>query len=50
MTLQEVRALAAKGEGLKIEFKKKASYPEKIVREFIALANTVGGRFIDRGR
>lgn len=43
MTLQEVRALAAKGEGLKIEFKKKASYPEKIVREFIALANTAGG-------
>jgi predicted HTH transcriptional regulator len=43
MTLQEVRALAGKGEGLKIEFKKKASYPEKIVREFVALANTAGG-------
>lgn len=43
MTLQEVKALAAKGEGLKIEFKKKAAYPEKIVREFIALANTAGG-------
>jgi len=43
MTLQEVKTLASKGEGLKIEFKKKASYPEKIVKEFIALANTAGG-------
>lgn len=43
MTLQEVKSLAAKGEGLKIEFKKKAAFPEKIVREFIALANTAGG-------
>ena len=43
MTLQEVKALAAKGEGLKIEFKKKAAFPEKIVREVIALANTEGG-------
>jgi predicted HTH transcriptional regulator len=46
MTLQEVRSLAAKGEGLKIEFKKKAAYPEKIVREIIALANTEGGDLI----
>ncbi len=43
MTLQEVKILAAKGEGLKIEFKKKAAFPEKIVREVIALANTEGG-------
>lgn len=43
MTLQEVKELAAKGEGLKIEFKKKAAFPEKIVREVIALANTQGG-------
>lgn len=43
MTLQEVRALAAKGEGLKIEFKKKAAFPDKIVREVIAFANTEGG-------
>jgi predicted HTH transcriptional regulator len=43
MTLQEVKALAAKGEGLKIEFKKKAAFPEKIVREVVALANTEGG-------
>ena len=35
--------LAAKGEGQRIEFKKKATYPEKIVRELIAFANTSGG-------
>ncbi|MBD8491042.1 ATP-binding protein [Echinicola sp. CAU 1574] len=43
MTLQEVSRLAQKGEGLHIEFKKKAAHPEKIVREIIALANTEGG-------
>jgi predicted HTH transcriptional regulator len=43
MTLQDIRVLASKGEGLKIEFKKKATHPEKIVRELIALANSSGG-------
>ena len=43
MTLQDVKFLAAKGEGLRIEFKKKATFPEKIVRELIAFANTLGG-------
>lgn len=43
MTLQEVKLLAAKGEGQRIEFKKKATFPEKIVRELIAFANTSGG-------
>ena len=43
MTLQDIHRYAQQGEGLKIEFKKKAAYPEKIVREFIALANTEGG-------
>ncbi len=46
MTIQEVKALAAQGEGLTLEFKKKASFPEKIVREFIALANTAGGNLM----
>ena len=46
MTLQEVKELAVKGEGLQIEFKKKAAYPEKIVREVIALANTQGGTLL----
>jgi predicted HTH transcriptional regulator len=43
MTLQDIKILASKGEGLRIEFKKKAAHPEKIVREVIALANTSGG-------
>lgn len=43
MTLQDVKLLAARGEGLRIEFKKKATFPEKIVRELIAFANTSGG-------
>ena len=43
MTLQEIKALSAQGEGPRMEFKKKAAFPEKIVREVIALANTEGG-------
>ena len=46
MTIQEVKELALKGEGLQIEFKKKANFPEKIVREVIALANTQGGSIL----
>lgn len=46
MTLQEVRLLVAKGEGQRIEFKKKATFPEKIVRELIAFANTSGGNLL----
>lgn len=46
MTIQEVKELALKGEGLQIEFKKKANFPEKIVREVIALANTQGGNLL----
>lgn len=43
MTLQEIHKIAQQGEGLRIEFKKKAAFPEKIVKEVIALANTEGG-------
>ncbi|WP_158860878.1 AlbA family DNA-binding domain-containing protein [Lunatibacter salilacus] len=43
MTLQEISKLAQQGEGLHIEFKKKAAHPEKIVREIVAMANTDGG-------
>lgn len=42
----EVRALAAlvaQGEGLHLEFKRKATFPDKIVKEMIAFANTKGG-------
>lgn len=43
MTLQEIAKLAQQGEGLHVEFKKKAAHPEKIVREIVAMANTDGG-------
>lgn len=43
MTLHEIHKIAQQGEGLNTEFKKKAAFPEKIVREIIALANTNGG-------
>lgn len=46
MNFKEVQSLVQKGEGLRIEFKKKAAFPEKIVREVIALANTEGGFLI----
>ena len=43
MTLQDIFKLALQGEGLHVEFKKKAAHPEKIVREIVAMANTDGG-------
>jgi predicted HTH transcriptional regulator len=44
--LRELKKLAAEGEGLQLEFKRKATYPEKIVRELIAFANTEGGTLL----
>lgn len=41
--LQQLRKLVAHGEGLSLEFKRKAAFPEKLVREMIAFANTAGG-------
>ncbi|MEX0884118.1 MAG: ATP-binding protein [Cyclobacteriaceae bacterium] len=43
MTIQDIGRLAQKGEGLHVEFKKKAAHPEKIVKEIVAMANTDGG-------
>jgi predicted HTH transcriptional regulator len=40
---QQLKKLVSQGEGLTLEFKRKASFPEKIVREMIAFANTKGG-------
>lgn len=34
------------GEGHRLEFKRKATYPDKIVRELIAFANTDGGTLL----
>jgi predicted HTH transcriptional regulator len=41
--LSELRKLVSQGEGPHLEFKRKASHPEKIIREMIAFANTDGG-------
>jgi hypothetical protein len=41
--VQQLKKLVAQGEGLTLEFKRKAAFPEKIVREIIAFANTKGG-------
>ena len=38
-----LKKLVALGEGPTLEFKRKATFPEKIVREMIAFANTAGG-------
>lgn len=42
----DLHRLVARGEGQLLEFKRKASYPDKIVREMIALANTDGGTLL----
>lgn len=44
--LRELKKLASEGEGIQLEFKLKATYPEKIVRELIAFANTEGGTLL----
>jgi predicted HTH transcriptional regulator len=44
MNLRELEDLVSKGEGQNIEFKLKAAFPEKIVREMVAFANSKGGQ------
>lgn len=44
--LVEFRKLVYEGEGLQLEFKRRASHPEKVVREMIAFANTNGGTLL----
>jgi hypothetical protein len=41
--IKHLKVLVAQGEGFHLEFKRKASHPEKIVREMIAFANSKGG-------
>ncbi len=43
MDLNALKKLVGKGESLFLEFKTKASNPEKIARELVAFANTKGG-------
>ena len=44
--VHKLRKLVSQGEGQHIEFKRKASYPYKIVRELIAFANSEGGTLL----
>jgi predicted HTH transcriptional regulator len=44
--VSELQRLVIEGEGHQLEFKRKASHPEKIVREMIAFANTEGGTIL----
>ena len=46
MRFREFTELIEQGEGLRVEFKRKVSTPEKIAREMIAFANTAGGTII----
>ena len=45
-TIRELKKLVAEGEGIQLEFKRKAAYPEKIIRSLIAFANTEGGTLL----
>jgi predicted HTH transcriptional regulator len=44
--IRELKNLVAEGEGQHLEFKRKAAFPEKIVRELIAFANSGGGTLL----
>lgn len=46
MTVRDLKKLTDQGECTTLEFKKKANYPEKIVKEIVAFANTEGGRLL----
>ncbi len=46
MTSDDVKRLAAMGEGRHLEFKNRVPRPERIAREVIALANTDGGKVL----
>jgi predicted HTH transcriptional regulator len=41
--VQQLKKLVAQGEGASLEFKRKVTNPEKVIREMVAFANTSGG-------
>jgi predicted HTH transcriptional regulator len=43
LDVRNLKNLVRHGEGLRLEFKMKVKYPEKIVKELVAFANTDGG-------
>lgn len=46
MNLSSLSRLTVKGEGQFLEFKKKANFPEKIVKELVAFSNSKGGKLL----
>jgi predicted HTH transcriptional regulator len=44
--VRELKKLVSRGESGSLEFKRKASYPDKIIREMIAFANARGGTLL----
>ncbi len=44
--IKNLKKLVSRGEGLQLEFKRKANHPLEIVKEFIAFANTQGGSLL----
>ncbi len=46
MDMQALKRLVQEGEHQRLEFKRKANHPEKIIREFVAFANSEGGTLL----
>jgi len=46
MDIRDIKRLVKTGENEVTEFKKKANFPEKIVKEIVAFANTGGGHLL----
>lgn len=46
LSFQELKKLVAEGEGHYLEFKRKAKFPHKILKEISAFANSEGGRLL----
>lgn len=46
MDIREIKNLVKEGETETIEFKRKANFPEKIVKEIVAFANSKGGKLL----
>jgi predicted HTH transcriptional regulator len=46
MNFREIKAMVKAGENDFLEFKRKVRYPEKIVKEIVAFANTRGGNLL----
>lgn len=44
--LKNLKNLVRHGEGQRLEFKMKVKFPEKIIKELVAFANTDGGHLL----